>query len=276
MVMITAITKGIVTYILKYFKIVHFSPDQITHNLINDPDFISIIQKNPLHQHDFFEFMFVLEGEVVTKIENTERIYPAGTGCILNCNIRHAECFHQSFRVIFFNLSKGFVKDFLNSFRIFQFDIEKNHDKDMICQFLYSNVSSDNEIKKEYLDFFPLFQNQNSYKRVYGLAEQIFHTMLYPSFGATFLINSLLCQLFDCFSNEQYFHTTKVKIDFGTDFLLFTQMTHLLEDSNGHLQRHELAEISVMLGFSNRTHFYSIFSKKHGVTPKEFRQNAVK
>lgn len=302
----------------EYFKIVNFTPNSISHYLINDPDILSVLQNRSLHQHDFFEFMFVLEGEVTTRIENTERIYPSGTGCILNCNLRHAESFDQSFRVVFFNLSKGFVRDFLDSFRTFQFELEKHQDGTVIYQFLRANSDSDSEITKEYLDFFPVFQNQDSYQKIYSLAEQIFHTILYPSFGATFLLNSLICQLFDCFSREQYFHTTNIRIDFGTDFLLFTQITHLLEDSNGHLTRRELAEIlnysgdylnrivkkytgmtifdygmtfcirkaeklllttddsvseiASILGFSNRTHFYAIFSKKHGITPKEYRR----
>lgn len=302
----------------EYFKIVNFTPNHISHYLINDCDMLSVLQNRSLHQHDFFEFMFVLEGEVTTRIENTERIYPSGTGCILNCNLRHAESFNQSFRVVFLNLSKSFVLDFLGSFRTFQFELEKHQDENMIYQFLRTNADSGSEITKEYLDFFPVFQNQDSYQKIYSLTEQIFHTMLYPCFGATFLLNSLICQLFDCFSNEQYFHTTNIRIDFGTDFLLFTQMTHLLEDSNGHLSRRELAEIlnysgdylnrivkkytgmtifdygmtfcirkaeklllttdhsvseiATILGFSNRTHFYAIFSKKHGITPKEYRK----
>ena len=67
----------------KYFKIANFSPNDFSEILIDDESLLSSMAKRPLHQHDFFEFMFVQQGEVIFKIENTERIYPAGTGCIV-------------------------------------------------------------------------------------------------------------------------------------------------------------------------------------------------
>lgn len=301
----------------EYFKIVNFAPDEITHYLIHERDMLSYLQHRSLHQHDFFEFMFVLEGEVTVRIEDTERIYPAGTGCLVNCNLRHAEKFSQSFRVFFLNLSKRYVTEVFPPSASFYFNAEKNRKNAPICDFLSANSAHDTEIEKEYLDFFPLYQNHASYQAVYDLAEQIFHTMLFPTFGATYRINSLICRLFAIFSDAAYFHTTKIRLDFGVDFLLFTRVTHLFEDSDGHLQRRELAEllhysgdylnrivkkytgmsifdygmtfcmrraeqllcatdypvskIAAMLGFSNRTHFYRVFSAKHGMTPREYR-----
>lgn len=35
---------------------------------------------------------------------------------------------------------------------------------------------------------------------------------------------------------------------------------------------HSISDIAISLGFTNRTYFYKIFSKKYGVTPKEYRK----
>lgn len=102
---------------------------------------------------------------------------------------------------------------------------------------------AENPVKKEYLDFFPVFQNTASYQKVYALEERIVKTILSPSIGATFLINGLICRLFDLLSSETLFHISMVDIDSGNDFLLFTKLTHLLEDSDGRLSRRDLSKL---------------------------------
>lgn len=226
-----------------YFKMAYFSPEDISHVLIDEEDLLSSMKRRPLHQHDFFEFMFVLQGEATVKIENTERIYPAGTGCIVNCNLRHVELLSNDFRIFFLNLSREYVRSLLNSPNIFQFTVEKSASLCSVFQFLYENTSQENPVKKEYLDFFPVFQNTASYQKVYALEERIVKTILSPSIGATFLINGLICRLFDLLSSETLFHISMVDIDSGNDFLLFTKLTHLLEDSDGRLSRRDLSKL---------------------------------
>ena len=186
-----------------------------------------------------------------------------------------------------------------------------------LFQFLYKNASFGDNIKKEYLDFFPVFNNKDSYSRVYNLEEKIVQTIFSPQIGATFLINGFIYQLFDLISNDELFHISTIDIDCSNDFLLFTKLTHLLEDSDGKLSRRELSDllnysgdylnriskkytgmtlyeygmtfclrkaeyyllktdysisqIVSLLGFTNRTHFYSIFHNKYNMTPKDYR-----
>lgn len=249
-----------------YFKIVNFSPDGVSHYLLDDEQLLSAMRHRPLHQHDFFEFMFVLQGEAVVKIENTERVYPAGTGCIVNCNLRHVELLSNDFRIFFLNLSREYVRSLLQSSNVFHFTIEKTAPLHTVFHFLYENASQENPVKKEYLDFFPVFSNVDSYKTIYALEEQIVQTILSPTIGATFLLNGLICRLFDQLSSEERFHISLVDIDYGNDFLLFTKLTHLLEDSDGQLSRHELA---VLLNYSGD--YLNRISKKYtGMTLFEY------
>lgn len=249
-----------------YFKIVTFSPDAVSHALLDDEELLSAMRHRPLHQHDFFEFMFVLQGEAIVKIENTERVYPAGTGCIVNCNLRHVELLSNDFRIFFLNLSKEYVRSLLQSSNVFHFTIEKKASLHTVFHFLYENATQENPVKKEYLDFFPVFQNMDSYKTIYALEEKIVQTILSPAIGATFLINGWICQLFDLLSSEELFHISMVDIDYSNDFLLFTKLTHLLEDSDGHLSRHEL---SALLNYSGD--YLNRISKKYtGMTLFEY------
>ena len=143
-------------------------------------------------------------------------------------------------------------------------------------------------------------------------------TLLYPDFGASYQIKGLLCAFLAYLSSPQYYHCTNIRLDTNSDFLLFSRITHLFEESNGRMSRAELerllnysgdylnrivnkyvgmclydygmtfclkkaakylsetnesiGSIAAKLQFTNRTHFYSLFKEKYGVTPKEYRQ----
>ena len=47
------------------------------------------LSSRPLHRHDYFELMLVLEGEVIQQIEEKEYPYRAGTCCLVNRSIPH-------------------------------------------------------------------------------------------------------------------------------------------------------------------------------------------
>lgn len=90
-----------------YINMASFTPNNIKHTVVKDPAKIMAAQNRCLHQHDFYELMFVLEGKVINCIENTQHIYTKGSGCLLNRNLRHAEKFEGSFRVFFLTFQKS-------------------------------------------------------------------------------------------------------------------------------------------------------------------------
>lgn len=51
------------------------------------------LSSRPLHRHDYFELMLVLEGEVIQQIEEKEYPYRSGTCCLVNRSILHNERF---------------------------------------------------------------------------------------------------------------------------------------------------------------------------------------
>lgn len=225
-----------------YFKISSFSPNSDSHALIDDPKLLNAMKHRPLHQHDFFELMFVFEGEVRVKIENSIRIYSSGSGCIMNCNLRHVELLDNDFRLFFLNISKAFLQNIFHSINLFHFAVEENENRSAFL-FLNNNASDNDIIQKEYLDFFPVYSSSDSYTRYYKLAEQVITHTLSPRIGASFTICDLICQLLDLISTPAYYHLSQIDIDAGNDFIIFTKVSHLLEDSNGRISRSELADL---------------------------------
>ena len=71
--------------------------------------------KNAPHFHDFFEFVFVLEGNIIQKIEGKEYHYTAGSCCLINRNLRHMEYYHEKSRVLFIGLSPDMITELFDS-----------------------------------------------------------------------------------------------------------------------------------------------------------------
>lgn len=46
-----------------------------------------------MHQHDYYELMYVLDGEVEQQIESSTYVYRKGEGCFINRNTKHREIF---------------------------------------------------------------------------------------------------------------------------------------------------------------------------------------
>ncbi len=224
-----------------YFKFSSFSPVDNNHSVINEPDILHKMENRPLHQHDFFEIMFVLQGQAIVKIEETERIYPAGTGCIVNCNLRHVETLSHDFRIFFLNLSRDYVRTLFQADDFFKLNNTYRQQSVKAFEFLNMNIRSANS-NKEYLDFYPAFGNNTSYNKLYSIADKIVSTTLSPQIGSAFFIHGYICQFLSLISDPFYYHLSKVAVKYGNDFLIFSKLTHLLESSDGRISRNELSE----------------------------------
>lgn len=268
------------------------------------------------HFHDYFEFAVVLEGTIIQIIEGKEYLYTEGSCCLLNRSLCHMERYHSRSRVLFIGISPDFMTELFSSAQNSSFPCEKTFYDSDICRFITSDLK--NPGKKEYIDFIPTYQNNRHALRLHSLTESMVQTLLYPAFGASYQICGLLCAFLSYLSSPRHYHSTNVRLDSGSDFLIFARISHLFEESDGRMPRTKLEQllnysgdylnrivnrytgmclfdygmtfclkkaaqyltetdesisaIAARLHFSNRTHFYSLFKEKYGVTPKEYRQ----
>lgn len=272
--------------------------------------------KDVMHYHDFFEFVIVLEGSIVQKIEGKDYLYAAGTCGLINRSLCHLEHYHAKTKVLFIGMSPDFILELFRSAQTSTFTNEKKICKGSIYQFIMEDLKTPGQ--KAYLDFIPAYQNHKNALHLHDLAQSMIQTLLYPDFGASYQIRGLLCAFLAYLSSPTYYHCNNICLDTNSDFLLFSRITHLFEESNGRMSRSELERllnysgdylnrivnkyagmclydygmtfclkkaakyltetnesigaIANRLQFTNRTHFYSLFKKKYGVTPKEYRQ----
>lgn len=223
-----------------YFNIMTVSPgENFFYSTPIVADFHKFNTRSP-HQHSFFELLIVLEGTVTQKLEDKEYLYPAGSCCLINQNVLHVEKFTGEAKVLFIGLSINIIKEFLGSHTTAYFPQKEIALENSIFKFMSENLQL--EKGKNYLDFFPVYQNQSHLKDLHKLADHLLHAMMYPHLGTTFAIKSLICELFEYLDAKEYYHISDVKLNSSSDLLLFSRIRHLMEDTGGRMSRSELEE----------------------------------
>ena len=107
----------------------------------NAPELIS-----NLHKHHYFEFTYLLDGQLDFLIEGKHRRYHPGEACIINQNVRHVEG-HQS----------GFTCQYLSFTREFLEELQLELIADMkheLFDFFARNQTESGQI--DYIDFIPI------------------------------------------------------------------------------------------------------------------------
>ena len=223
-----------------FINILMLSPGQSFYYRIDTGSSINKYNARQPHRHNFFELMVILDGEISQQIEGNDYQYGAGTCCVINRNIKHREKFYGRAKVLFIGLSADFINQLMAEQSGFYFQNEV-FNGNSVFDFFKDNMES--EEMKNYLDIFPSFQNQHSIVKLHAFSDQLLRLMMFPSLGATYGIKNTICSLFSYLNNKKSFHTTPVKLHTGTDLLLFSRISHLLEDTDGRLTRSGLADL---------------------------------
>ncbi len=190
------------------------------------------------HIHDYFELMLVLKGSITQKIEGQEYLYPAGTCCLLNRSLAHAEDFHSQARLLFIGLSVEFLEEMFRCAQTSCFAEEKEIFRSELYDFVQSDLKYPG--KKAYLDFIPAYANQQPLEDLTALTEQLIRTLLFPRFGSAYQLKGQICRVLQILSAPDRYHCTRVTLDSSGDYLLFSRITHLMEERDGRISRREL------------------------------------
>lgn len=215
------------------------------------------LSSRPLHRHDYFELMLVLEGEVIQQIEEKEYPYRAGTCCLVNRSILHNERFIGPAKLCFLGLSVDFVRSLTESASLQLFEAERHLPENPVLQFMLANLGQD--LRKEYQDLFPTPENTDSVQTLTTLIARMTHILHEPSTAATYYLKGALCELFDFLSSG--FYVTPVHLSSSPESLLFLRISRLLEDTDGRLPRSELARL---LNY-NGSYLNSIVQRRTGL-----------
>lgn len=215
------------------------SPDKIIYSSSSAEE-IEKYLSGGLHQHDFFELLFVVDGTLYQNIENHRHLYTPGSCCLLNKNVRHKEEYSTDFRVIFFQFSEDFIQKMFAALSMNYFEIEQQHVQTQMEQFLQQNIFPGESMEKNYIDFIPTQNAQWTVQNIHSIFEQITTELLSPQLGSSALITALFFKLFHLLNQSEYYQTTPVRIGTDTENRLFQKITQRMEKTNGRMSRSAL------------------------------------
>lgn len=224
-----------------YMNILGVSPQTSAFTFTSMQKFLAHHNKRSLHNHDYYEFMLVLDGQVTQRLENNEYSYHTGCGCMINRSVRHTEMYSGAAKIVFIGLSVQLISEILNFYTVGHFKEEQQILNDPIFKFMGSDIQASKG--KIYFDFFPAPNHSRHSKILFEIVELMINTMLFPRFGASYILRGAICRLIQYLTDKDNYNMSQVQLDSREDFLLFSRITHLLEDHHGRISRKELENI---------------------------------
>ena len=211
------------------------------------------------HRHDYFELLIVLKGRIMQEIEGKEYLYSAGSCCLINRNITHTERFLGEGTILFLGLSIDYVQELIAGSRSSCFTDPSVTAPNAIFTFMEENIRTDTQ--KYYLDLFPAYgsihdslhsetagassEERNASRsalRLHQITDRLIRTLFLPRLGADCIVRGLVYELFDYLNTRSAFHIIPVKLSSKNDFVLFSRIRHLMEDTDGRMSRKQLEE----------------------------------
>lgn len=190
------------------------------------------------HFHDYYEFMLVLNGELIQRIEGHEYKYTTGTCCLLSRSLCHLENFSSAADVLFVGISVELMQELLQADgRLFS--VESRIASSPICRFVRGDLEHPGE--KNYLDFTPLHADR-SLPQLRDLARAMFRELLYPRYGSSYLIRGFLCTFIWHLCDPEIYRCSHIRAGQDNRFLLFSRISRLLENSQGRCHRADLEQ----------------------------------
>ena len=283
-----------------------FSPLEEISDLI-PIDHTSLQSMTCLHSHEYYEFMFLIDGEIYQNIEHFRHYYPAGGCCLVDPHVLHAEEYATACRVLFFKISQSFMQQILAFPRYFP--SENNTAYHRLLDYIQS--------ERHFTDFIPANGYEWIQHHIHNIFERMICELSAPSDNISLKLacyaSQLMMELFDPvkFSNtpltsehqrnqdlfnriRKYMLTSDRKItradleahfNYSGDTLYKTIKNFArlsIHDYSSYICMKKAADLLISsdenindiaesVGFRNFTQFYREFKKFYHVTPREYR-----
>lgn len=269
--------------------------------------------KSKLHKHDYFELMLIASDEFEMQIESQLCQFNKWDVCLLNRSTRHAEHFMPEAKVFYLALMPDYLLNWPreegmslpNSILFTRFFSKvlrdaSQHSKDFIVARytdrtrlspLYEIIE---EIRKEFENKRPGYQ-----LFIRGLIFRLFSNLVDPEYYEPEYIDLGFDEGFSlAFSAKQILDKNKrrmtklqlaERLNYNSEYInrvfkkhygytipeyntkvCMREAASILCNTNQHIHK-----ICQQLGFTNRTHFYSLFEREFGCTPSDYRRKGT-
>lgn len=217
------------------------SPDQMVYVAGEYPpeQSLAVLNRRALHRHNFYELLYVIEGDIYQNIEHHRHYYPAGCCCLMNPNVYHTEESYDNQRVVFLGLRKDFLDELVGSARYFEKENSEAFRK--LCEFLDLERGSEAFSEKASMDFVPLESEEWVRAHMHDVMEQILKIIQEPETGSSLrvraLILKMLCLLFD----PAHYRPSPIRFASSQEEKLFEELTACIRAHHGRISRQALS-----------------------------------
>lgn len=195
------------------------------------------------HQHNSFEFTYVLEGDMYQIVEGKRYYYPTGSCCLMNRNTLHTEEFSSDYTCLFLSISPGFVQKLMNNGQPLLFADEQKLYQNLIFRFLQQNMDDSATDRKDFLDFVPKITQNEQVALVHQIFEDLLYTIIMPGYGASFRLLELLSRLIGVLGDPEYYNGEHVTAQSNVESLVFSRIERILSERHGRITNAQLAEL---------------------------------
>lgn len=247
---------------------VEVSPSQTSRISFPLP-FTPFYKERPLHQHDFFEVMFVLSGTVMQRIEDRCYQYSAGQACLLNRNIRHCEEFSTDFEAVFLMLSDELLCHLLEYDVQYTADGTAHNHHGSIYQLIEKNQRSKYYFAKDYIDFIPVppfTEDGELMLTLHSLLNQMIAETHGQQPGCILIVEGLFSRFLSILEDSRLFKRESHSLTGSHEELLLNKTGRILEERHGMITRKEL---ETLLNY-NGDYVNRIVKKYTGMTLSEY------
>lgn len=192
-----------------------------------------------MHRHDYFEMLYVLEGEVRQHIESSILHYHPGEALLMNRNIRHSESSTTPFSAIFLNIRPEYFLEILAGDILVDENRVSAPSDGEIHRFLRANLQGEEQYTRSYLHFSPTLYQPDS--RADKLLDQLSQELLAQKNGAAHMVAGLLARFIGLLENPQKYHITRMAWDSDNEDFIYANIVNYLRERKGNLSREELS-----------------------------------
>lgn len=235
--------------------------------LFGGPGGTNHIGLSQLHQHDFYELVYVLDGEMTHHLENGTIRYRKGEACIMNPNVAHCEGGETDCTLIFLYFREDFMRSLFDRAQTGTYPPQ--YLPGPCFRFYEENRLSDIGTDREYLDF--TCARPDSGRQTGELLDAIAKEALTAGTGYIFRIQALILQLFEALEDPAMYHLSRIRVSSGSEELIFTRLMRCLEKQKGRISCKELAaQLHYSSNYLNR-----IAKNQSGKTILELRRSMI-
>lgn len=224
-------------------QIIVIAPEHYSYVEMDAETFAQQTKSAGLHQHNTFELVYVLSGTLYQSIESERHVYPAKSCLLLNRNVRHCEEYGTAFCTVTLSLSASYFKALLHDDEEQAFKANQLwNDSTDLKDFLSLELSDEENNSKNYIDFIPRTTQGSRSGEVERLFNKLTQTLIQPGPGDTFFFRGYICQLLNLLCQKDMYTTHPIAIGTQSESRIFSQITQLLEETDGRISRELLVE----------------------------------